>query len=104
MGGLTSRNFRRNSFRPHRTEISSAMWTSCPTVTEQTNTATPTLSRVDIVPNRNGADQYGNTHSISVYDKQNRKPIYLGNLKPQEFGGQGGNGGGHSNGSDDLPW
>lgn len=58
---------------------------------------------VDIVPNRNGADQYGNTHSISVYDKQNRKPIYLGNLKPQEFGGQGGNGGGHSNGSD-LPW
>ena len=59
---------------------------------------------VDIVPNRNGADQYGNTHSISVYDKQNRKPIYLGNLKPQEFGGQGGNGGGHSNGSDDLPW
>ena len=59
---------------------------------------------VDIVPNSNGADQYGNTHSISVYDKQNRKPIYLGNLKPQEFGGQGGNGGGHSNGSDDLPW
>lgn len=59
---------------------------------------------VDIVPNKNGADQYGNTHSISVYDKQARKPIYLGNLKPQEFG-QGGNGGGkHSNGSDDLPW
>lgn len=58
---------------------------------------------VDIVPNRNGADQYGNTHSISVYDKQNRKPIYLGNLKPQEFGGQGGNGGGHSNGVD-LPF
>ena len=54
---------------------------------------------VDIVPNRNGADQYGNTHSISVYDKQARKPIYLGNLKPQEFGGQGENGGGHSNGS-----
>ena len=59
---------------------------------------------VHILPNKNGADQYGNTHSISVYDKQNRKPIYLGNLKPQEFGGQGGNGGGHSNGSDDLPW
>lgn len=58
---------------------------------------------IDIVPNRNGADQYGNTHSVSVYDKQNRKPIYLGNLKPQEFGGQGGNGGGHSNDSD-LPW
>ena len=59
---------------------------------------------VDIVPNRNGADQYGNTHSVSIYDKQKRERIYLGNLKPQEFGGQGGNGGGHSNGSDDLPW
>ena len=55
---------------------------------------------VDILPNKNGADQYGNTHSISVYDKQNRRTIYLGNLKPQEFGG---NGGGHSNDSD-LPW
>lgn len=42
---------------------------------------------VDIVPNKNGADQYGNTHSISIYDKENRKTIYLGNLKEKEFGG-----------------
>ena len=45
---------------------------------------------VDIVPNRNGADQYGNTHSIQVYDKENKQVIYLGNVKPQEFGGKGG--------------
>ena len=58
---------------------------------------------VDIVPNRNGADQYGNTHSVSIYDKQKRERIYLGNLKPQEFG-QNGQGGGNSRGDDDLPW
>jgi len=45
---------------------------------------------VDIVPNRNGADQYGNTHSIQLYDKENKQVIYLGNVKPQEFGGKGG--------------
>ena len=58
---------------------------------------------VDIVPNRNGADQYGNTHSVSIYDKQKRERIYLGNLKPQEFG-QNGQGGGNSRGDSDLPW
>ena len=58
---------------------------------------------VDIVPNKNGVDQYGNTHSISVYDKQTRKPVYLGNLKPQEFGGQGGQYGG-SKKAGDLPF
>lgn len=60
---------------------------------------------LDVVPNREGADQYGNTHSVSIYDKQKRERIYLGNLKPQEFG-QNGQGGGNSrgNGSDDLPW
>lgn len=45
---------------------------------------------VDIVPNRNGADQYGNTHSIQLYDKETKQVIYLGNVKPQEFGGKGG--------------
>ena len=44
---------------------------------------------VDIVPNRNGADQYGNTHSIQLYDKEHKQVIYLGNVKPQEFGGKG---------------
>lgn len=42
---------------------------------------------VNIVPNRNGADQYGNTHSIQLYDKNAKQVIYLGNVKPQEFGG-----------------
>ena len=44
---------------------------------------------VDIVPNRNGADQYGNTHSIQLYDKEAKQVIYLGNVKPQEFGSKG---------------
>ena len=47
---------------------------------------------VDIVPNRNGADQYGNTHSIQLYDKEHKQVIYLGNVKPQEFGGKGSTG------------
>ena len=58
---------------------------------------------VDIVPNKDGADQYGNTHSIQLYDKANRKAIYLGNLKTEEFGSK--NGGGNPGGSTgDLPF
>lgn len=41
---------------------------------------------VSIVPNKNGADQYGNTHFISLYNKETKETIYLGNLKPVEFG------------------
>lgn len=41
---------------------------------------------VSIVPNRNGKDQYGNTHSIQLYNKDTKEVIYLGNLKPVEFG------------------
>lgn len=41
---------------------------------------------IDIVPNRGGADQYGNTHSIQIYDKEAGKAVYLGNLKTVEFG------------------
>ena len=41
---------------------------------------------VDIVPNKNGADQYGNTHSIQFYNKETKQVIYLGNLKEVEFG------------------
>lgn len=59
---------------------------------------------VDIVPNRNGVDQYGNTHSIQLYDKANRKVIYLGNLKTEEFGKGGQNEGGRPRNSDDLPF
>ena len=41
---------------------------------------------VDIVPNKGGEDQYGNTHTLQIYNKDTRATIYLGNFKPQEFG------------------
>ena len=44
---------------------------------------------IDIVPNRNGADNYGNTHTITLYDKNTKQTIYLGNLKEVEFGKSG---------------
>ena len=44
---------------------------------------------VDIIPNRNGADNYGNTHTITLYDKNTKQTIYLGNLKEVEFGKSG---------------
>ena len=44
---------------------------------------------VDIVPNRNGADDYGNTHTITLYNKNTKQTIYLGNLKEVEFGKSG---------------
>ena len=44
---------------------------------------------VDIVPNRNGEDIYGNTHTITLYDKTTKQTIYLGNLKEVEFGKSG---------------
>ena len=44
---------------------------------------------VDIIPNRNGADEYGNTHTITLYNKNTKQTIYLGNLKEVEFGKSG---------------
>ena len=44
---------------------------------------------IDIVPNRNGADDYGNTHAITLYNKNTKQTIYLGNLKEVEFGKSG---------------
>ena len=44
---------------------------------------------IDIIPNRNGADEYGNTHTITLYNKNTKQTIYLGNLKMQEFGKSG---------------
>lgn len=41
---------------------------------------------VDVVPKKNGADQYGNTHSIQIYNKDTKETIYLGDFKPVEFG------------------
>ena len=39
---------------------------------------------IDVVENFRGADQYGNTHTITCYDKENNKYTYLANLKPLE--------------------
>ena len=44
---------------------------------------------VHIVPNRNVADNYGNTHAITLYDKNTKQTIYRGNLKEVEFGKSG---------------
>ena len=41
---------------------------------------------VDMVPRKGGADQYGNTHSLQLYNKETRQTIYLGDFRPQEFG------------------
>lgn len=44
---------------------------------------------VDIVPNYDGQpDQYGNTHAITTWSREKGK-VYLGNLRPEEFGRQG---------------
>ena len=42
---------------------------------------------IDIVPIKGGQDEYGNTHNITLYNKNTRDTIYLGKLKTQEFGG-----------------
>ena len=42
---------------------------------------------IDIVKKKDGADQYGNEYTICLYDKENRKNIFLGDMKTQEFGG-----------------
>src|SRR5574344_1443220 len=44
---------------------------------------------IDIIPNRNGADEYGNTHTVTLYNKNTKQTIYFGNLKEQEFGKSG---------------
>lgn len=41
---------------------------------------------VDILENLSGPDQYGNTHTMTTYNKDTRTTTYLGNFKPQEFG------------------
>lgn len=66
---------------------------------------------IDIVKKKDGADQYGNTHTICLYDKDERKNIFLGDLKVQEYGNGGGSAPASAsasapadNGSDDLPF
>lgn len=39
---------------------------------------------VNVDENYRGPDQFGQTHTITMYDKENQRAIYLANLKPQE--------------------
>lgn len=68
---------------------------------------------IDIVKKKDGADQYGNEYTICLYDKENRKNIFLGDMKTQEFGNGGGSSSASSTkgapasqdeASDDLPF
>lgn len=66
---------------------------------------------IDIVKKKDGADQYGNEYTICLYDKENRKNIFLGDMKTQEYGNGGGSAPASApapapadNGSDDLPF
>ena len=61
---------------------------------------------VDILEKRDGADQYGNTHTMTLYNKDTRQKIYLGDFKPVEFGqvSQGTASAASVQESDDLPW
>ena len=40
---------------------------------------------VDILEKKT-PDEYGNTHTVTLYNKATRETIYLGDFKPQEFG------------------
>ena len=42
---------------------------------------------IDIIPIKGGQDEYGNTHNITLYNKNTRETTYLGKPKTQEFGG-----------------
>ena len=62
---------------------------------------------IDIVPIKGGQDEYGNTHNITLYNKNTKQTIYLGNLKEVEFGKSGAAtpaGQPASSVEDDLPW
>jgi len=63
----------------------------------------------DVSPYKNGKDQYDNTHSVYIYDKETKDKIYLGNGREMEFGDKpkpadtGVNGYGQEK-NDDLPF
>ena len=59
---------------------------------------------VDILENLSGPDQYGNTHTMTTYNKDTRTTTYLGNFKPQEFGSRAAAQASHDEAHDDLPF
>lgn len=56
---------------------------------------------VEVTPRRDGADQYGKTHTVSVWDKASDSRIYVGSGKAVSFGDGGQQGA--VLGDDDLP-
>ena len=38
---------------------------------------------------RKETGKYGDTHTLTTYDKENRKTVYLSDLKPKDFGQSG---------------
>ena len=59
---------------------------------------------VDILENLSGPDQYGNTHTMTTYNKDTRTTTYLGNFKPQEFGKAAAPASHDEAATDDLPF
>lgn len=59
---------------------------------------------IDIVPIKGGQDEYGNTHNITLYNKNTRETTYLGKLKTQEFGGSGATHQAPAPETDDMPF
>lgn len=43
---------------------------------------------VDVIPRRT-VGTYGETHTITTYDKEKKETIYLADLQPKEFGNDG---------------
>lgn len=52
----------------------------------RTNSRGERVIYIDVLENKNGPDQYGNTHAVTLYDKTSGQTVYLANLKPQQFG------------------
>lgn len=62
---------------------------------------------VKIMPNYDGKpDQYGCEGAITIYDKENKKAIYLANLRPYDPQPQGQQSAqrAHDDAGPDLPW
>lgn len=56
---------------------------------------------VDVVARRDGADDYGNTHNVSAWDKINKERVYVGKGKVVTVGE--GSQSGTALADDDLP-
>lgn len=50
-----------------------------------TNKAGEKIVYIDVTERRSPG-KYGETHSVTIYDKNSKQKIYIADLKPQEFG------------------